>query len=110
MKKRTFFLVLMVFVILGTNSCKNKADDLVDDCGTVWATEVQDELNAWSNAAAAYGANQTPANCNAYKAAAQAYLNALEPYRNCAAITGAQRTQWEQALASAQQSINSIKC
>lgn len=109
MKKRTFFLVLMVFVIIGFNSCNNNKV-LDDDCSTVWVSEVQDELNAMSNAAAAYGANPTAANCNAYKSAAQAYINALQPYGDCATITGAQRTQWEQALASAQQSINSMEC
>ncbi len=62
------------------------------------------------NAAQAYGTNPTPANCIAYKQAAQAYLNALRPYGNCATLTGQDRVAWQNALNDAQESVDNIEC
>lgn len=111
MKNKVSFLAIMIFLFVGFNSCNKNNDDIGDEpCSAVWANEVQDEVDTWTNAAIAYGTDPSPANCAAYKAAAQAYIDALEPYGDCASITGAQRSQWEQALTAARESINNIEC
>lgn len=63
-----------------------------------------------SLAAQAYGTNQSPANCNAYKQATQNYLNALKPYGNCTLLTGQDRIAWENSLADAQESVDNMEC
>ena len=63
-------------------------DDDSDACSAAWASELNNEANALINAAQVYGMDPTVANCNAYKQAAQAYVNALEPYGDCPALTG----------------------
>ncbi len=110
MKNKFFFLAVILFVLFAFSSCNKKKDDIGDNCSGLWASELQNEINDWSNAAAAYGSNPTTENCNAYKSAAQAYLNALRPYGDCATLTGTQRTQWEQAIGEAQANVSNIEC
>lgn len=110
MKKRFYLVAFIAIIFLGFSSCNKKDDPGEQACSGLWATELQDEVTAWTNAAIAYGSNPSVANCNAYKASAQAYLNALEPYGECTTLTGTERTQWEQALGEAQQSIDDIEC
>ena len=55
------------------NSCKK--DDPVS-CN--YATEVQNEVNALSAAASAYGNDPSTANCNAFKTAYQNYIMRLK--------------------------------
>ena len=74
-----------------------------------YATEVQNELNALSTAATAYGNNPTTANCNAYKTSFQNYLNALEDHRSCATTAG-QGAEFQQAIDDAQASLNQLQC
>ncbi|MBN2636652.1 MAG: hypothetical protein JXR61_10315 [Prolixibacteraceae bacterium] len=111
MKKRVYMFTFLAVVFIAFSSCNKKDDGISeDDCTRLWGTELQAEISAWSNAAVAYSSNPTTENCIAYKAAAQAYLDALEPYGDCSTLTGAQRTQWEEALAEAQVGINSLTC
>jgi len=60
------------------------------------------------NAAAAYGAEDSEANCNALKAAYQSYINALKPYGNCAALTGQNKTDFNNALNDAENDLATI--
>jgi hypothetical protein len=62
------------------------------------------------NAAQTFATNPTQATCNAYKQAAQAYLDALEPYGNCATLTGQNRTDWQNALDETQDAIDQMDC
>lgn len=109
MKTRLFFL-LIVAIFISTESCKKDKDSDPDVCTTAWAVATQDELTKVVNAAMAYGTSPTVANCNAYKTAYQAYLNALKPYGNCTALTGTSKQEWQEALADAQAEINSLNC
>ena len=100
-----FFLIVVSF--LGMGSCKKKSAD-PDYCGTAWATQVTAEVNALSTAAQTYASNPTAANCNAYKAAYQNYLDALEPFVECAAWTAQQRNELEDAINEAQQQLTTL--
>lgn len=105
------FVLLFGFIITGSSCSEDEADGGGNNpCSTAYATELQDEINALNAAAMAYGLNQTQANCIAYKAAAQAYLNALEPYGDCNLLTGQQRIDWEKAYQSAKDAVAAIPC
>ena len=102
-----FLLFLIVISFLGMGSCKKKAVD-PDYCGTTWATQVTTESNAVSAAAQTYAANPTTQNCNALKTAYQNYLNALEPFVDCASWTTQQTNELQDAIDAAQQQINTL--
>jgi hypothetical protein len=99
------FLIVVSF--LGIGSCKKKATD-PDRCGTSWATQLSSETNAVLAAAQTYGSDPTPANCNVLKTAYQKYLDALEPFTNCAAWTAQEKNDLQAAIDEAQQEINTL--
>jgi hypothetical protein len=101
---------LFLFFALSLSGILFSCDKKEDDCTTAYTVELQAEINALNTAAQAYSQNATPANCLAYKAAAQAYVNALEPYGNCDALTGQSRTEFEASLTAARNSVNSLTC
>lgn len=94
-----FFLVVAILI-----SCDDE-DDAPPACSVNWSTELQNEVNAISTAANAYIADPSAANCAAYKTAYQNYINKLEPYGNCTALTGQNRIDFQNALQSARDSV-----
>jgi hypothetical protein len=108
MSKKIFFSLFLMVVVVGLWTCKK--DNNTNGCSGAWASELSSEVNAMSSAAQTYALSPTPANCNAYKQAAQAYLDALAPYGNCATLTGQSRVDWQNALDGAQTSVNSLDC
>ncbi|NJK95437.1 MAG: hypothetical protein HC905_11460 [Bacteroidales bacterium] len=109
MKTKLFYL-LFVVILFGNESCKKDKESDPDLCATAWSVATQDELTAVINAAMTYGNTPTVANCNAYKSAYQAYINAMKTYENCSVLTGLTRTQWEEALEEAQEELNNFTC
>ncbi len=111
MKQKFYLNIFLALVFVGFLSCKKKSDDVVDGpCGKSWSDLAQKEISAWSTAAQKYGIDPSVTNCNAYKSAGLAYINALEPLRDCPTLSGVERTQWEQAMESTRTSINSLNC
>ena len=108
MSKQIFLISFLAIMIFGSWGCKKSTTPA--GCSTAWATELSDEITAMSNAAQTYANNPTQQNCLAYKAAAQAYVNALSPYGNCASLTGQDRTSWQAAVNDAQQSVDNMDC
>ena len=109
MSKKIFFSLFLMIAVFGVWTC-NKDDDKTDLCAGTWASELSDEANTMINAAQAYASNPTPATCNAYKQAAQAYVDALEPYGNCSALTGQDKVDWQNAVDDAQESLDALDC
>lgn len=109
MKTKLLF-ILLVTALIGNESCKKDKDNDPDICANNWVTTTQDELTSVTNAAMAFGNNPTVANCNAYKTAYQAYINALKNYENCSALTGMSRTEWKNSLDEAQEELNEFNC
>ena len=108
MSKQIFLISFLAFVVLGSMGCKKSTPA---GCSAAWASDLQNEIQALTDAFQAY--SQDPFNqqkCLAYKAAYQAYIDALEPYGNCATLTGADRDAWQAALDDAQQEVNNIDC
>lgn len=70
--------------------------------------QIQDEINAVTSAAIVYSGDPTLANCNAYKAAYQAYIDALEPFVQCTTWTAAAKADWQAALDEAEAEIDTL--
>jgi hypothetical protein len=104
MKNQFLFFFLSLVLLTVTTSCKKDSDDPVG-CSAAWAVELTDELQSLQNAAVSYGTNPTTATCNTYKSAVQDYIDALEPYSSCDALTGQNKADFEQALDEARDSL-----
>jgi len=109
MSKKIFISLFVLVAVFSFWTCN---DDNNNDspCSVAWATELSNEITAVSAAAQAYATNPTSATCNSYKQAMQDYLDALEPYGNCATLTGQDRTEWQNALDDTQASIDALVC
>jgi hypothetical protein len=109
MKRKIYTTLLVGLLFVGISACKNN-DDNDAPCSVAWTSELSAEINAMSLAAQAYVADQSVANCNAYKQSVQAYLNALRPYGDCTMLTGQQRIAWENAINDAQENVDNMNC
>jgi hypothetical protein len=109
MKRKVHTALLVGLLFVGISACKSN-DDNDAPCSVAWTSELSAEINDMSVAAQAYAADQSVANCNAYKQSVQAYLNALRPYGDCTMLTGQQRIAWESALADAQENVDNMNC
>ncbi len=87
--------------------CKKDDDDPVG-CSN-WANEVSAEATAFSNAGVAWSTNPTTANCQAYKDAGEAYLNALQDHIECATLAGT-AAELQSYINSSQATLDSIQC
>ena len=99
-------IIVFCFTLLVT-SCSKDGDGVVP-CSTAWATDLQAEFIAITNAATAYGTDQSDANCNALKSAYQNYINVLKPYGNCATLTGQSRADWQEAINDAEADVATL--
>ncbi len=109
MHYKMFSAYLAISACMTFSSCDKDGDGNNNTCAN-WAADTQDETNAVTAAAQAYGANPTTANCNAFKDAYQSYIDAMEGHRNCAGLAGQARADWEAALNAAQTSLNNMSC
>ena len=103
-------LPLICLLTILAFACK-KDDPAPVGCGSNWvlANEIEDELNAVLDAATTYTQDPTTANCEAYVAAYQDYLDELEGYQSCANQAG-QGAEYQQALQDAQDALDDINC
>lgn len=98
-------LVAVVFVV----SCDD--DDDAGPCNSFnFSAEIEAELNAFTAASNAYGADPSPANCNAYKVAGLAYVNELEDLEECAVLGGQNAQQYQASIDAARASFEAIVC
>ena len=100
---------LMLGLLVIGYGCKKDDDDPVG-CAN-WAADVSAEATAFSNAATVYFSNPTPtlAECQAYKNAGQAYVNALNAHVECATISG-NHVDLQAAINQIQADVNAIQC
>lgn len=101
-----WYLIAAVMLFTGFVSCKDEDDEPA--CSTAWGTELESELDAVISAGTVYANDPTPANCLTYKARYEDYLDALEPYGNCSALTGQSRTDFNAALKAAQDQVATL--
>lgn len=98
MKK--ILIILTVISFIGIGSCKKDKDP--DICSTTWGLQISDELEAVMSSSVTYSLNPTTANCNAYKTAVQAYLNALRQFEGCAGWSATDRQDLEESIDDAE--------
>lgn len=99
--------LLIILCFLGLGSCKKKLTD-PDYCSEGWATQVQAEVTAVSNALTVYVNDPSAANCLAYKNAYQDYIDALKPFSKCTLWPLQQKEAFEAALAEAEAEISNL--
>lgn len=105
---RNILTLLVILTILGLSSCKKDKEPV--GCTAAWATEIQDEISALSAAASAYGTEQTTETCNAYKDAYLDYIDALEPFVECSALTAADRELIQEYIDDSEEQMNALTC
>ncbi|MEM9835588.1 MAG: hypothetical protein AAF828_03750 [Bacteroidota bacterium] len=114
MKQLLFFLLLTTTLFIA--SCGNDDGDGSDVILTPrgLACTNQAFTDAFNEAAMnlttainAYVADQSVANCEAYRAAADEYVDAVEDFADCALID---RDLYDQSIAEARQSVEDIDC
>lgn len=108
MKIFWYFILFLPICFIGFSSCGGDDAPPQTACSTAWGTDLINEFTAISNAADAYSNDLSAANCDALKAAYQAYINALRPYGDCAALTGQDRTDFNTALNQSEASLATI--
>lgn len=104
-----FSLVLGLLIIGMSMSCSKKDDDSGGLCVTTWATNIQDELTAVTEAATAYGNSGSQEDCERYKQALRDYLSEVRKYESCY-IEAGQRAEFEQSVKESEQDIEDIEC
>jgi hypothetical protein len=107
MKK--LFLLFVVVSLLGMGSCSKKAND-PDICTTNYYTQLADKVSAVYTTMVAYSTTNNATTCNAYKSALNSYITALEPYKNCTTMSAADKTSFNDALASTKASLLLLTC
>ncbi len=104
---KTFQKIIVGICIIAVpfiSSCKK------DDPQTCnYATELQVQSTAISNALIAYTNDPSTANCQAYKASLQAYLNASVDFKACANAAG-QGVEFQNYLDTLQLTIDTLQC
>ena len=106
-KFQKFALCFLFGAIAVLPSCKKDDPDPVS-CNYV--TELQDEINTLNAAATAWSSDPTnTTKCQAYKNAAQAYLDELNDHVECATLAG-QEAEIQASINSAQASVDAIQC
>jgi hypothetical protein len=110
MNQRTLSLALIAFLFLNMISCSSDSDGDGDPdfCGTSWAVDLEDEINTFTTAGVAYATDPSDENCNAYKAAFQAYIDGLKKFSGCGAWTAQQKSEWQDVLDEAEGEIDGL--
>ncbi len=109
MKNLSFIILVVLISSVSFFSSCNKATDLIaGNCSANWTTEVTDEFSALGTTSAAYGNDQSAANCTAYKAAMKKYIDALKSLSSCTLIVGASKTAFNEALKEAEDDIKTL--
>lgn len=100
--KLKFSLLSFVFILISVSCGKS-----VDCDGTAFVNDINSEIQALNSAGQAWATDPTPANCDAYKKAANNYLDAVEDYKDCDELD---QVQYQQVLDQAREAVNSISC
>lgn len=99
MKKIRFLLMIFSLISFSLISCgdDDNADDSSGnvytgpDCLNSYSSVFDIAAEEMSSAAFAYGMDSTLENCNAYRTAAQSFLDEVKPFENCTDLSGTDR-------------------
>ncbi|MDN3688622.1 hypothetical protein [Cyclobacterium jeungdonense] len=107
--KKSLIAALPLFCFLNFG-CSLGGDDDVVTCSAQWSVDLEEEINALSQASIEHAQNQSQATCENLRNAAQSYLDALRPYGNCSSLTGQSRADWQDAVEEAENDIEEMEC
>ncbi|MDW3652314.1 MAG: hypothetical protein R8P61_34880 [Bacteroidia bacterium] len=99
-------LSILAFLLLAFSAISCNQTNNPITCN--YAAELQDEATALSNAAAAYGMDQSSANCEAYRQAFMDYLDEAEKLDDC--VISSERAAYRQAIDDTQASLDALTC
>lgn len=106
-------LLSLLFFLLIVASCGGDDDTGTSsgDCTSQLYinTQLQTDVDAFNAAGAAYGNNPSPANCAAFKAAAQGYFNAVIDLEDCYSSLNLE-ADYQANIQNAQAAIDDIMC
>lgn len=107
-KIQHYFILLAAICLFGGCS---KSDDPKIDCQSGFNLHAltTTEVENFSNAAVEYSQDPTPANCNKYKKALSAYIDALDQYEKCALEYGSIE-EWRTSIREAREGIDDLQC
>lgn len=108
MKQIALLFSLTLFIFL-TTSCSSDADDTPENCSVAYSQAFEDELLNISNATQTYSADPSTANCEAFKAAYNDYLDALDNWEECAIFYN-ETAQWQQAIDATRVALDGLMC
>ncbi|MTB49766.1 hypothetical protein [Lewinella sp. W8] len=105
-----FLYPVLLFAAIFVAACGDDDDPVTpNNCtSAAFSTALSDAVMALSDAAVAYGNDPTQANCDAWRQEANDYLDAVEGFETCAAVTSTQ--EYQDALAQARQEVNNFSC
>lgn len=110
-KKIFYFPSLILLSLIFLAGCGDGDNDEPSGCNSLnWSAELTEELTDLSTAISNFGQNPTEANCNSYRQALLAYVNALRPYGNCQGLTGQSRTEWQNLIDEYEEDLNEMDC
>lgn len=108
---RKLLVFLTILAMLGSVSCnKDKESDDPAYCAGDWILEIEDEYDGLVTAYSAYLEDMSVENCNAYKAAFLDYIQAMEPFLECASWSATDRQEVQDAIDEAEEAMNELTC
>lgn len=109
MKNWTLLLLMGLFSVALMTSCSKKDDDDPDTCAEGWETTINDEYQAFVDAAVAYSNSGTTEDCEKYKQALLDYINAIKDLEECYIFIG-QQAQWRASVQQSEEEAQMIEC
>jgi hypothetical protein len=112
--KKLFLFMTVVLIGIVSVSCggdDNDANDGNVNCNEAFSinAELNEEIQAFATAASNYGTDPSSQNFQAYKDAANDYLDALQALQDCAEQAG-QLNSFNQSLANIQAAFDNLTC
>lgn len=107
MKIQKSFYGLLLIGVVAFSSCNKEEDPVAVDC-TTWATEWAALGLDVVNKAAAYSADESTANCNAYLTSLDNLLNGMADLIDC--VPTEQKSQIQTAIDGYQSTRNLLTC
>lgn len=110
--KNLLLLFLIAIALFTATGCGNNDGDGNNGpavCTTVLYSErVPAALETFTNAVTAYTNDPSTSNCEAYRNAAQGYLDVLREFETCTFL--ANDAEYQESVREAQQEVNDIDC
>ena len=108
---KNLFLLCLVTISLSFCACDGSDDDVIGPAfcnDQTFGEAVADAVSSLSDAATLYANDPSTANCEAYRVAAQNYLDEIRRFEGCTLIS--ERDDFRESLREAQASVDMISC